>query len=83
MSARNTDGDWISTGVASVISVRRRELKLSQEELGRRCGLHRSYISDIERGARSISLRNFGRIADALQMSPSLMFRLIEKSTSN
>lgn len=36
----------------------RNELGISQEKLAEKCGLHRTYISDIERFKRSISLDN-------------------------
>ena len=39
---------------------------LSQEELADRAGLHRTYISSIERGQRNISLKNIFVIANAL-----------------
>lgn len=47
----------------------RERLLLSQEELATRAGLHRSYISDMERGRRNISLKSIGKIADALRIS--------------
>ena len=36
----------------------RLERGISQEELADRCGLHRTYISDIELGKRNLSLEN-------------------------
>lgn len=47
---------------------------LSQEELAFSCGLHRTYISDIERGTRNVSLDNIKRIAEALNLSPKELF---------
>ena len=41
----------------------------SQEKFAEKCGLHRTYISDIECFRRSISLENIQRIADALAPS--------------
>jgi len=46
----------------------------SQEELAGICGLHRTYISDIERFKRSISLDNIQKIADALDVETYLLF---------
>lgn len=43
---------------------------LSQEELADRAGLHRTYISSIERGQRNISLENIFVIANALGAQP-------------
>lgn len=39
---------------------------LSQEKLAFKSGLHRTYISDIERGARNLSLQNIEKISKAL-----------------
>lgn len=39
---------------------------LSQEELGFKSSLHRTYISEVERGRRNISIVNIARIAKAL-----------------
>lgn len=41
---------------------------ISQEKLAELCGLHRTYISDVERCKRSISLKNIERIAIALNV---------------
>lgn len=43
---------------------------LSQENLANSCGLHRTYISALERGKRNISLNNVQKIAEALSVSP-------------
>jgi len=48
---------------------------LSQEELSFKCDLHRTYISDIERGARNVSLKNIKVIASALDVSLSEIFK--------
>lgn len=48
-------------------------LGLSQEELAFSCGLHRTYISDIERGTRNISIDNIEKIALALQVEPKVL----------
>ncbi len=44
---------------------------LSQEELASICHLHRTYISDIERGERNVSIENVEKIANALKIKPS------------
>jgi transcriptional regulator with XRE-family HTH domain len=53
---------------------RRRELDLSQEELAERAGLHRNYVSDIERGDRNPSLENIQKLAKALDIKVSALF---------
>lgn len=52
----------------------RKEQGLSQEKLADMCGLHRTYISAIERYRRSISLENVQRIADALNVETYKLF---------
>ncbi|OGH29774.1 MAG: transcriptional regulator [Candidatus Levybacteria bacterium RIFCSPLOWO2_01_FULL_37_26] len=47
----------------------RKQKKLSQEDLSFKAGLHRTYISDIERGSRNVSLENIEKIAKALGVS--------------
>lgn len=42
---------------------------LSQEEFADAAGLHRTYISDLERGARNPTIMVVERIARALQVS--------------
>ena len=52
----------------------RLSIGLSQEKLAEKCGLHRTYISDIERFQRSISLENIQRIANALEIDTYKLF---------
>lgn len=48
-------------------SFRKREA-LSQEDLGFRASLHRTYISEVERGRRNISIVNIAKVAKALNL---------------
>jgi transcriptional regulator with XRE-family HTH domain len=56
------------------IKQRRQELGISQEVLAGQAGLYRTYIADIERGARNLSLENIEKIAKALDVSISDLF---------
>lgn len=47
---------------------------MSQEQLAARAGLHRTYVSDVERGARNPSLESVQKLAQALELSlPTLL----------
>jgi len=56
------------------IKTKRFVLGISQEELAERAGLHRTYVSDVERGARNPSIGSIEKLARALQSSVSLLF---------
>ena len=43
------------------VKARREELGLTQEDLADRAGIHRTYLSDVERGSRNLSLVNIER----------------------
>lgn len=52
----------------------RTELGVSQEKFAEMCGLHRTYISDLERYQRNISLDNIQKIANALKIDTYKLF---------
>jgi transcriptional regulator with XRE-family HTH domain len=47
------------------------ELNFSQEALVERADLHRTYVADIERRVRNVSLKNIDKLARALGLSLS------------
>jgi len=47
----------------------RMERGWSQEKLAERAGLHRTYVADIERGVRNVSLRNLDKMAKAFEIT--------------
>jgi CheY-like chemotaxis protein/DNA-binding Xre family transcriptional regulator len=59
---------------ATAVKTWRGQLGISQEELAGRAGLHRTYVSDIERGARNLSLESIEKLAHALEISVSTLF---------
>lgn len=57
-----------------------RKLKgLTQEQLAERSGLSFSYISDVERGTRNISLESLGKIIQALGVKPVQLFEDLDR----
>lgn len=71
--------EQLLVALSQAIRGRRDVLRISQHELAQRSGLHRSYIGDIERGARSISIRNLSRLAAALDLTTSKLIALAER----
>ena len=57
---------------------RRESLELTQEELAGKAGIHRTYLADIERGKRNVSLVNIERIAAALAWRLAELFQHVE-----
>lgn len=72
---KSMDKMTIKTKFGSVVKKRRIELNLSQEKFAETIGLHRTYISEVENGARNVSLINIEKIAKGLGMSVSDIFR--------
>jgi transcriptional regulator with XRE-family HTH domain len=66
------DSRYLAEFGASVTALRLQR-GLSQEQLARKTGMHRTYISGVERGQRNISLVNIHRIAEALDVIAILL----------
>lgn len=64
--------------LSMAIRLRRMEINRSQEGLSYGAGFSRGYLSDVERGVRSISLKNFIRIANSLEIDPSELWKQAE-----
>ena len=64
----------LKSSLGTAIRNKRNELGFSQEELANRAGLHRTYISDIERGARNLSLESIDKLAQSLKVSIGSLF---------
>jgi transcriptional regulator with XRE-family HTH domain len=60
------------------VKVRREALGLTQEDLADRARIHRTYLSDVERGTRNLSLVNIERLAAALSVSMSELFAAVD-----
>lgn len=60
----------------------RMEKGISQEKLAELVDLHRTYISDIERGGRNVSLVNIYRIAEGLDVKVFEIFQEMEKKVN-
>lgn len=72
------------TGIIGVVAERvKRERKaagLSQEELAFEAGLDRTYISQVERSKRNVTVVVLARIARALKTTPDRLLLPLRKS---
>ncbi|HEY0023098.1 MAG TPA: helix-turn-helix transcriptional regulator [Longimicrobium sp.] len=66
-----------------VIAQRRRSVGMSQEAVAFRCKLHPTYISQLERGLKSPTIRVLRLIADALGTSGSELLVAAESEGAN
>lgn len=62
----------------------RKELKLSQEQLSELCGLHPTYIGQLERGEKNPSIETVAQLCRGLKITPEKLFEnfLIDGSES-
>lgn len=65
--------------LGSRVRARRLELQISQEDLGDRSGLHRTYIGHLERGEVNPSLLNILKVATALKIDAGGLLRGLTK----
>jgi transcriptional regulator with XRE-family HTH domain len=56
----------------------RTERGFSQEKFAAHAEISRTYMSEIERGVTTVSLESIGRIAKALDLSPSALLKQVE-----
>jgi transcriptional regulator with XRE-family HTH domain len=68
----------LRAGLGEAIKQQRAIVGISQEELSRRSGLQRTYISDLERGTRNPSVGSIQKIAWALQVPILKLFEAAE-----
>ncbi|CAH0121361.1 hypothetical protein PAE9249_03888 [Paenibacillus sp. CECT 9249] len=61
----------------------RKQKEMTQEALANACGLQYSYISDVERGERNISIETLEKIVEALGVVPAEVFRFTHATMEN
>jgi len=71
-----------SRNFAEVLKELRIEAKLSQEALAELAGLHRTFISQLERSERSPSLETAMRISEVLNVPFSKFASMLEKNNA-
>ena len=63
------DGVLLQVRLGTAIRMHRQQLGITQEELAWRADMHRTYVADIERGGRNVTLKSVGHLANALKVS--------------
>lgn len=74
----NESKQKILNALGYLVRQRRIELGISQEELGLRANLDRTYISGVERGVRNPSLTAIVSLANGLGISVSMLLENLE-----
>jgi DNA-binding XRE family transcriptional regulator len=74
--------EMLVNALAKALESRRQNMQMSQEELARRAGLSRTYLSDIERGLRNISVLTLHKLAAAMQTQASTMLLEAERTVT-
>ena len=64
----------LQAAFGNAIRALRKQRGHSQEQLAERSHLHRTYISDVERGTRNLSLQSMARLAEALEVPLAELF---------
>lgn len=64
----------LRTMLGQNLRVLRKKKGWSQEELGFRAKIHRTYVGAIERGEQNVSVDNIARLANALRVRASTLF---------
>lgn len=62
-----------------LLKKKRKSLGMSQDELAFQSGLHRTYVSSVERGERNISIENIFLLAITLKCRPHELIPLFTK----
>ena len=64
----------LKTALGEAIRIERSARRMSQVELAKKSGLHRTYISDLERGGRNPTVQCLEKISRALEIPISKLF---------
>ena len=65
--------------VGSIFRKRRKEMKMTQTQLGDKVGLPFSTLAGYERGIRGMSLETYFRLCEALHLDPNEVHEEVKK----
>jgi transcriptional regulator with XRE-family HTH domain len=75
--AQARDETGIIAAVAHNVRARRKAVGLSQEELAHEAGVDRTYVSQVERRQRNLTISVLARLAVALNVAPAELLKPI------
>jgi len=78
MRLQTPNPESVHSVLGLAIRQRRQLLGLSQEELGRRAGLHRTYVTALETKPKNFAIEVYLQLAVALEIYPSELLRIAE-----
>lgn len=73
----------LKQGTAVTFRMLRNRTGLSQEQLAKKSGIDRTYISGVERGVRNITLDSLETLIKALEIKPELFLAELQKSLAS
>lgn len=71
-------GNALRDRFGAVVRQLRSERELSQEDFADLCELHRTYVGAIERGEKTVTIVTAQKLANALGLKMSELFRAVE-----
>lgn len=67
--------DWYLQCLGDAVRNRRVELLCTQDVLSARCGLHRTYVTELENGFRNLSILTLVKVSGALSLPLSQLVK--------
>ncbi len=74
-----TDSLIIDATLGTTLRKLREQKGWSQEEFADRCNIHRTYVSQLERGLKSPTMRLLWTLCECLSIKPSDCLKEVEK----
>ena len=75
--------DFQSSAIGAVIRSQRKKKMLSQETVSALAGIARTHLTMIENGSKQPNLETLWKLAQALNMRPSTLIRMVEEAMEN
>jgi len=73
----------IDLAIAKILKKAREKKGISQEQLAFKADLHRTYISQLERGLKSITVKTLFKITESLEVEIDEFIKLVADELEN